>query len=269
MKFNNSNIPPGKKLIFRWSRTDPSTGQVIYARRRPFPILVDDTSSNPRFRKPVAPWSMTAGKPLKPQQPLKPLTPTGPLKPQQPLKPKRLSVQPTSLSVMKPVQAQPATLAPANVRYELRQDIQDAAGALSGMVRAGSHLPADQATAMSFAELLGGALGGLGGARASNMLLKTDSQSQALITHSFSEMHLPKSDEMVGQCRELANELGRKAEQHSGPGGDPWAQAALLLGQFCMNAAAGAINGASAGYQSNQVLAKPTDERVERFIKSF
>jgi hypothetical protein len=35
-------VPPGKKLIFRWSRTDPTTGQVIYARRRPFPILVDD-----------------------------------------------------------------------------------------------------------------------------------------------------------------------------------------------------------------------------------
>lgn len=35
-------VPPGKKLIFRWSRTDPRTGQTIYAQGRPFPILVDD-----------------------------------------------------------------------------------------------------------------------------------------------------------------------------------------------------------------------------------
>lgn len=35
-------IPTGKKLIFRWSRTDPRTGQTIYARGRPFPILVDE-----------------------------------------------------------------------------------------------------------------------------------------------------------------------------------------------------------------------------------
>ncbi len=33
--------PPGKRLIFRWSRIDPRTGQVIYAHGRPFPIWVD------------------------------------------------------------------------------------------------------------------------------------------------------------------------------------------------------------------------------------
>lgn len=43
-------VPPGKKLIFRWSRTDPRTGQTIYARGRPFPILVDDVPQ----RLPVA-----------------------------------------------------------------------------------------------------------------------------------------------------------------------------------------------------------------------
>ncbi|MBZ4419053.1 hypothetical protein [Myxococcus sp. RHSTA-1-4] len=33
--------PPGKVLIFRWSKVDERTGKVIRARRRPFPMWVD------------------------------------------------------------------------------------------------------------------------------------------------------------------------------------------------------------------------------------
>jgi hypothetical protein len=38
---HKKEIPPGKQLIFRWSKVDPKTGKVIRARRRPFPILID------------------------------------------------------------------------------------------------------------------------------------------------------------------------------------------------------------------------------------
>jgi hypothetical protein len=55
-------VPPGKKLIFRWSRTDPRTGQTIYARGRPFPILVDDTP-----QRSVAPLRVVS-QPLRVQQ---------------------------------------------------------------------------------------------------------------------------------------------------------------------------------------------------------
>lgn len=33
---------PGKRLIFRWTRKDPKTGQIVRARKRPFPMWVDD-----------------------------------------------------------------------------------------------------------------------------------------------------------------------------------------------------------------------------------
>lgn len=33
--------PPGKVLIFRWTRTDERTGQIIRAHGRPFPMWVD------------------------------------------------------------------------------------------------------------------------------------------------------------------------------------------------------------------------------------
>lgn len=69
-------VPPGKKLIFRWSRTDPRTGQTIYARGRPFPILVDDISQ--RSVAPLRVVSQPARAPLarpiaavqKPQRPV-------------------------------------------------------------------------------------------------------------------------------------------------------------------------------------------------------
>lgn len=64
-------VPPGKKLIFRCSRTDPVTGQVIYARRRPFPILVDDVPQ--RQMLPVRVQARSAPVVQKPQQPTRPV----------------------------------------------------------------------------------------------------------------------------------------------------------------------------------------------------
>jgi len=60
-------VPPGKKLIFRWSRTDPVTGQVIYARRRPFPILVDDVTQRPVLPVQVVQQAQPAAVAQKPQ----------------------------------------------------------------------------------------------------------------------------------------------------------------------------------------------------------
>lgn len=38
---HKKDIPPGKKLIFSWTRIDSKTGKVIRAKRRPFPMIVD------------------------------------------------------------------------------------------------------------------------------------------------------------------------------------------------------------------------------------
>jgi hypothetical protein len=74
------NVPPGKKLIFRWSRTDPRTGQTIYARGRPFPILVDDVPQHlpmVPLRLVSQPVRVQQARPMarvqKPQQPQRPV----------------------------------------------------------------------------------------------------------------------------------------------------------------------------------------------------
>jgi hypothetical protein len=72
-------VPPGKKLIFRWSRFDPRVGQVVYARGRPFPILVDDTPQRPVLPVRVVPQPVRVQQtqPVavvqKPKQPTRPV----------------------------------------------------------------------------------------------------------------------------------------------------------------------------------------------------
>jgi len=256
-------VPPGKKLIFRWSRTDPATGRIIYARNRPFPILVNDTAALPRRPMPVRKLAAT---PLKRATPIKPIQPVKLVKPIQPVKP--VGTKPVmTLAPAMPLQATPVKL--ASVKYQLREDVQDVFGAVGGATRAGARLPSGQSAAKTLAELLGGAAAGAGGARLSAVVRQAGSEDRALITQGVSSVVMPKTDELASQCRELADAFGQQAQQHAGPNGDTMAQFGYAAAELLMHFLAGAANGAPAGYLTHQALEEPTEDNIKLLTGSF
>ncbi len=244
--------PPGKKLIFRWSRMDPSTGAVIYARNRPFPMYVDDTPTTLSLQVTARPVAAIPVRPVHAPRPQKPL-----------------GTNVVALAPVKPRVAQPVKTAPATTRYQLREDVQDVVGAAAGLARAGARLPSGQSGAMNFAELLGAAVAGAGGARISAGVRNAGSENRALITHGVSKVVMPKAGEFVSECRELAGVFGQEAQKNAGPNGDSVAQIGYSAAEFLMHFLAGAANGAPAGYLTQQALEQPTEENLKLLTGSF
>jgi hypothetical protein len=122
---------------------------------------------------------------------------------------------------------------------------------------------------MNFAELLGAAVAGAGGARTSARVRHAGSENRALITHGVSKVVMPKSGEFVSECRELAGVFGQEAQKNAGPNGDGVAQIGYSAAEFLMHFLAGAANGAPAGYLTHQALEQPTEENLKLLTGSF
>jgi hypothetical protein len=230
-------VPPGKKLIFRQSRFDPRLGRVVYAAPgRPFPILVDDVPV--RQPRPVTLVPVRRPVPLKP-----------PVRQPRPV---------TFVPVRRP---QPAAGA--------HSEAHDVLGALAGGARAIRRAPAGQSASSNFAELLGGALAGVGATRASAAIGQAMPKQHADITTGLANSAMSNGEEAVRALRELAEEFRQRAEAQTGPEGDGLARFGYSALEFFMHLMAGAANGAPAGGLTHLALVNPTEENVQRLASNL
>ncbi|MFY0528110.1 hypothetical protein ACN28I_34780 [Archangium gephyra] len=258
------SIPPGKKLIFRWSFIDPQTGAKIVARNRPFPMLVDDVpeqrarprSAKGRMAKPVQrprPVAVLTSKPV--QWPQAALTVQHPR-----------PVQPPHMSAVTVV---PAPTQPSKPHPGTHGDALNVIGAFAGGTRAARQAPTGQSEGSTFLEVLGGALGGAGATYVSAGIGQAMPKEHNTITDDLAEKAEAHGAEFAQQLRKLADELDECAAAEAGPNGNGLAQVGFLLLEGLMRIGAGMVNGAPAGARAHLTLVNPTDKNVQKLVSNI
>jgi hypothetical protein len=234
-------VPPGKRLIFRWS----------HARRRPYPMIVDDTPElqRPRLRK------ARKARPVRRSRTVK-----------------ALAVQPLGVTQHPQVTAVTVVPAPTTPRMPhpgSHGDAHDIIGALAGAARALHQVPAGQSAIATFFEGLGGAAGGAGGTRVSAAIGQAMPKEHATITEGLAEKGEAHGPEFVQEARKLADEFGQCAAAETGPNGSILAYVGFRVLEALMHFSAGMVTGAPAGARAHITLVNPTEENVQRFKSSI
>jgi hypothetical protein len=258
--------PPGKKVIFRWSFIHPQTGAKIVARRRPFPMLVDDVPAHRANPRPVSvQWStprpLVATKPARRNskkagrqaRPVRALVP-------QPLR----LVPPVRMSAVEVVP--PA--APPKPHPGSHGDAHDVLGAIAGGMRAAHQAPANLSSTAAFFEALGGAVAGAGATRVSAAIGQSKPQEHAKAVEELVQSVGNLSPECTQALREQAEKFRQQREAEAGPNGSGFAEIGYGLLEMLMHLLAGAMNGAPAGARTHLALVNPTEENLKQLVSN-
>lgn len=258
------SIPPGKKLIFRWSFIDPQTGAKIVARNRPFPILVDDV---PEQRARPRPVKVLMAKPVQRPRPVAVLTSKPVQRPQA-----ALTVQaprPAQLPRMSAVTVVPAPTQPSKPHPGAHGDALNVIGAFAGGTRAARQAPTGQSEGSTFLEVLGGVLGGAGATYVSAGIGQAMPKEHNTITDDLAEKAEAHGAELAQQLRKLADDIDQCAAAEAGPNGNALARLCLLAFEGVVRMTAGAVNGAPAGARAHLTLVNPTEKNVQKLVSNI
>jgi hypothetical protein len=230
-------VPPGKQLIFRWSRT----------RRRPYPMIVDAT---PELRQPR------------------------PVRARKPRPVRRRTVKARALQPLGGAQHPQVMALPAPSQHMphpgAHGDAHDVIGALAGAVRALHQVPAGQSAGATFFEALGGAVAGAGATRVSAAIGQAMPKEHANITEGLAEKAMTHGPEFVQGFRKLADEFGQcAAAAEAGPNGSGIAYVGFRVLEALMHFSAGMVAGTPAGARAHIALVDPTETNVQRFTSSI
>ena len=267
MKRNSKQYPPpppGKKYIFRASRT--VNGQVQYAPPgSAFPILVDDVPSQQRPPRPVSvvlPVKLRAKKAKPQSRPVRALIsrPVLALAPQPPQ-----FVPPVRMS---PVEVVPPP-APPMPNPGAHGDAHDVLGGLMGSMRAAQQAPANLSFMATFCEAFGGVAGGAGATRVSAAIGQTKPQNHAEAVEHLLRMTGNHSPEFVQAFRAQAEEFRLKRQAEAGPNGNGLAEVGYGLLEMIMHFLAGMVNGAPAGARAHLTLVNPTEDNIKKLVSNI
>jgi hypothetical protein len=235
-------VPPGKVLIFRYSR----------ALGRTIPMFVDDTPGQwkPRSEKARRARSRRHSRTEKALP--------------------RAQLQLPHMSAVTVAPAPSPILRP--MHPGAHSEVHDVLGAAAGAARALHQVPPGQSDGCNLLEMLGGALGGAGGTRFSAAIGQAKpgehaniTEEHANITEGLAEKAEVHGAEVAQGFRKLADELGQRAAAEAGPNGNGFArQVGFLVLEGTMRILAGAVNGAPAGARAHVALVNPTEQNIQR-----